>query len=33
MEKTNELGITGYIIKADNTPFQIVEKVKEILAG
>lgn len=31
IEKTNELGITGYVIKADNTPSQIVEKLKGFL--
>ncbi len=31
VEKTNTLGISGYVVKADNTPFQIVDRVKAVI--
>lgn len=31
VEKTNTLGISGYVVKADNTPFQIIDRVKAVL--
>lgn len=33
IEKTNELGIAGYIIKADNTPSQMIEKIKGLIGA
>lgn len=32
-EKGLSLGATSYLVKSNNTPLQIIEKVKEILAG
>lgn len=32
-DELKKLGISGYVVKADHTPSQVVERVKEVLAA